>query len=263
MRSMTTRTSEAPRFLTESGEPRAYVVVSSARSGSNLLVSYLRQVDRAACFGEVFRSEFPTKPGWTKLVDRLGLPDGSARLHADDLSGWWDVVLGQGLQRRRFLGAKTFYYHRPADRIWDRFGQTDHRVLHLWRDATFDQFVSRALAVATAEWKAAEGAEEQELTPHIDFDRDAYLRYRKQQRADIAATRARYGSSDRYVELEYRQLTDHALMGDLLERLFGQRIDVRETLRRQRGRDKIEYLRNPSAAQPFVADSITGGFADQ
>ena len=46
-------------FLTEAGAPRAFVVVSSARSGSNLLVSYLRQVARAACFGEIFRSQFP------------------------------------------------------------------------------------------------------------------------------------------------------------------------------------------------------------
>lgn len=265
MRSKMTATNDARRFLTEAGEPRAFVVVSSARSGSNLLVSYLRQVDRAACFGEIFRSEFPDKPGWPKLNDRLTLPAESQRLHATDLSAWWETVLGRGLQRRRWLGAKAFYYHRAEDPIWDRFGGTDHRVLHLWRDATFDQYVSRALAMSTAEWKAHDddGDDEEGTTPMIDFDRAAYLCYREQQRSDISATRARYATSDRYVELEYRQLSDHAYMAGLLERLFGQRIEVHETLRRQRGRAKIDYVRNPGDAVPFVGDSIRGGFVDQ
>jgi hypothetical protein len=50
-------------------------------------------------------------------------------------------------------------------------------------------------------------------------------------------------------------------VGALLERLFGERIDVTETLRRQRPRPKIEYVANPAEAEPFVTDSIQGGFA--
>ena len=48
-------------FLTDDGEPRAFVIVSSARSGSNLLVAYLRQVARAACFGEILRENLQEK----------------------------------------------------------------------------------------------------------------------------------------------------------------------------------------------------------
>jgi len=245
-------------FLTESGEPRAFVIVSSARSGSNLLVSYLRQVSGAACFGEILRGEFPSKPGWDKLVDRLDLPPSARDLHRHDLTAFWDLFLAQGLRRRRWVGAKAFYYHREDDPIWSRFGAPDHLVLHLWRDSTFDQYVSRSLAVASGEWKAGDGSVE----PRVAFDRDDYLRYRDGIRQGLERTRRRFGGSDRFVDIEYRQLTDHAFVEDLLLRLFGERIAVEETLRRQRVRPKLEYLTNRDDAAPFVDDTLSGGFSD-
>jgi LPS sulfotransferase NodH len=259
----TTTGSDGRSFLGDEGEPRAFVIVSSARSGSNLLVSYLRQIPRAACFGEILRSDFPDMPGWDKLVRRLDMPPGSRQLHARDLTAFWESFLSRGLRRRRWFGAKAFYYHRRGDAIWDRFEADDHRVIHLWRDATFDQYVSRLLAVATGQWKARDGGGEDEAEPRVTFDRDDYLRYRSELSTDIEAARARYGASDGYVEIEYGQLTDHAFMSDLLEGLFGERPDIEEVLRLQRGRPKLEYLANPADAEAFAADSIRGGFAAQ
>lgn len=256
-------TSEALRFLTEEGEPRAFIIVSSARSGSNLLVTYLRQVTRAACFGEILRSEFPDKQGWDKLVDRLEMPADSRQFHARDLTTWWETFLAQGLRQRSWIGAKAFYYHRRDDPIWDRFGAADHRVIHLWRDATFDQYVSRLLAVESGQWKAPDGVGGGIEDVRVTFDREDYLRFRALQRTDFVATRTRFGDSDRYVELEYRRLSDRAFIVDLLDRLFHERIDIQEVLRRQRAQSKIEYLTNPEVAEPFVDDSIEGGFATQ
>ncbi len=253
--------SESARYLTDTGEPRVFVIVSSARSGSNLLVTYLRQVARAACFGEILLERFPERAGWDKLVKRLDLPADARRLAQQDAIAFWELFLAQGLRHRQWLGAKVFYYHRRGDPVWDRFGAEDHRVIHLWRDATFDQYVSRALARVSGEWKAGDEARAGD-DPRVTFERDDYLRYRETLRSDIEATRARYGASGRYVELEYRQLTDHGFVGELLERLFGERLDVREGLRQQRGRPKVEYLTNPAEAEPFVFDSIRGGFAD-
>jgi hypothetical protein len=251
------------RFLTPEGEPRAFVIVSSARSGSNLLVGYLRQVTQAACFGEVFRLGFVDKTGWGRLVERLDLPDASRHLHESDLTAFWELVLTQGLRRRRWLGAKAFYYHRRGDPVWDRFAESDHRVIHLWRDSTFDQYVSRLLAVASGEWKSPGGrAGAEESEPVVDFDRDDYVRYRDAMRTDFDATRTRYGGSNRYVEVEYRRLLDHSFVESWLNELFGERVDVEETLRQQRSRPKIDYLRDPDAAARFTADSISGGFAE-
>jgi len=244
-------------FLTDEGEPRAFVIVSSARSGSNLLVSYLRQVSRAACFGEIFRGEFPDKPGWDRLAERLELPDSARELHRHDPTAFWELVLERVLRRRRWAGAKAFYYHREQDRLWDRFGAADHRVIHLWRDATFDQYVSRLLAVESGEWKAGDGSAE----PRVTFDVAEYGRYRQGLRHGFERTRARFVGSERYLEIEYRQLSDHAFVQGALERWFGQRVSVEEVLRRQRGRPKLDYLVNPAEAEPYVADSLSRGFA--
>ena len=279
-----TSVTAGPRFLTPEGEPQAFVIVCSARSGSNLLVGYLRQVREVACFGEIFRDSYPGSPGWDKLVERLGLPRDAADLHARDVTAFWELVLEQGLRRRRWVGAKAFYYHRRGERIWDRFGEDDHRVIHLWRDATFDQYVSRLLAVSSGEWKrpdraadargeeaaahaghggrqADEEADEEAEPARVMFDPVDYLAYRTALRADIEAAHARFGSSGGYVEVEFRQLLDHDSVAGLLERLFGERADVTETLRPQRPRPKVEYLANPEMGEPFVADSIAGGFA--
>ena len=262
---MTTTGNEPTRFLTDAGEPSAFVIVTSARSGSNLLVTYLRQVSQLACFGEILRERFPETPGWDKLVRRLDLPADARRLHAEAPAEFWELFLAHGLRRRRYLGAKAFYYHRRGDRLWDRFGEPDHRVLHLWRDATFDQYVSRLLALESGEWKetggGAGGGGGGDGEPRVRFERGDYLRYRDAMRRDIEWARTRYGGTDRYVELEYRQLADHAFVEDLLLRLFGERVDVREGLRRQRPRPKIEYLTNPTDAERFAADAISTGFA--
>jgi LPS sulfotransferase NodH len=246
-----------PPFLTDEGQPRAFIIVSSARSGSNLLVGYLRQVQRAACFGEILRSEFPDRAGWDKLVKRLELPPNARRLHAEDAAGFWELCLRQSLRRRRFAGAKIFYYHRHDEAIWDRFAAPDHLVLHLWRDATFDQYVSRALAAESGQWKGRDDVRAAEPEPRVTFDVDEYLAYRAMLRKEVAATRARYGGSGRYEEIEYRQLSDHAFVADLLERHFGERIEVEEILRQQRRRPKIEYVRNPEDAEPFVNDRLS------
>ena len=196
-------------------------------------------------------------------------------------TAFWELVLEQGLRRRRWVGAKAFYYHRRGERIWDRFGEDDHRVIHLWRDATFDQYVSRLLAVSSGEWKrpdraadargeeaaahaghggrqADEEADEEAEPARVMFDPVDYLAYRTALRADIEAAHARFGSSGGYVEVEFRQLLDHDSVAGLLEWLFGERADVTETLRPQRPRPKIEYLANPEMGEPFVADSIRG-----
>ncbi len=248
-------------FLASDREPRAFVVVSSSRSGSNLLLHYIRQVADAAAFGEIFRDDYLGMDAWTRLAKRLDLAAAAEALHRDRLSDFWELVLTRILARKRFAGAKIFYYHRRDDAIWDRFAQPDHRVIHLWRDSTFDQYVSRLQAMASGEWRSGREQSASRSAPLVEFDRSEYLEFRSARRRDIEDTRARYGGSDRYVEIEYSQLTDHARMATLLEGLFGQRVELEEKLQRQLPRPKIEYVADPDAAKPFTADSITGGFA--
>jgi LPS sulfotransferase NodH len=142
------------RFLTPDGDPRAFIIISSMRSGSTLLVRHLRQLTRAACFGEILRADFPDMDGWSRLVRRLGLPPDARAMHTHRVVDFWDLVLTRTLERKQWTGSKIFSDHRRGDRVWERFSASDHRVFHLWRDSTFDTYVSLRLALTTGEWKA-------------------------------------------------------------------------------------------------------------
>lgn len=250
----------------DGGRPRAVVVVSSSRSGSNLLIRYLRQVPGAAAFGEIFRDDFPRMTAWAQFSKRLGLREDAVGMHAADLTGFWDLVLARILLRKRWVAAKIFYYHRRGDPVWQRFAAPDHRVIHLWRDSTFEQYVSRLRAVSSGQWKGQAGvpgqasASAHEAEPVV-FDPDDYREFREQRRRDIEATRDRYSETAGYTEIEYRQLTDPVAMTTAFESIFGERVDLEERLERQSTRSTIDYVSNPEAAAPFVADSISGGFA--
>jgi LPS sulfotransferase NodH len=247
-------------FVDDAGEPRAFIVISSMRSGSTLLVRHLRQMRQTACFGEILREDLPDMDGWPRLVKRLHLPSTARDLHATSASDFWELVLKRTLARRRLVGSKIFADHRRGEDVWDRFAQADHRILHLWRDSTFDSWVSLELARKTGEWKAPTSDASPAQHPRIPFDVEAYERYRGKIAMDTRAVRERYSASTRYVELEYDELTDLVAMGALLERVFGERVALEEGLDRQRSLPKIDYLENPDDARPFQADSLRVGF---
>ena len=247
-------------YLTESGDPRAFIVISSMRSGSTLLVRHLRQLNLSACFGEILRADFPDMDPWPQLVKRLDLPATARATHAHSAADFWELVLFRTLARKRFVGSKIFADHRRGEDVWDRFAAPDHRVFHLWRDSTFDSWVSLQLALTTGEWKAPAADGAQAERPRITFDPGAYLRYRARIATDVATMRERYRSSPRYVELEYDELIDLPAMTSLLEQLFGERVELEERLDRQRPLPKTEYLSNPEEASPFVHDSLRVGF---
>lgn len=247
-------------FVDDAGEPRAFIVISSMRSGSTLLVRHLRQLRQAACFGEILRRDFPGMAGWPRLAKRLDLAPGARDTHAASALDFWELVLARTLARKRFVGSKIFADHRRGEDVWDRFAQPDHRVFHLWRDSTFDSWVSLELARKTGEWQAPTAERSTSDRPRIRFDVAAYERYRTRLAADVRGVRERYGGSPRYVELEYDELTDLAAMATLLEGIFGERVALEERLDRQRPRPKIDYLENPDDARPFEADSLRAGF---
>jgi hypothetical protein len=256
-------------FLDADGRPRALVVMASARTGSNLLVRYLRQVPPVACFGEILKPRFLEKREWTRLASRLKLGAEAERLHGQDPTAFWELVIGTTLRKKQWAGAKAFYWHRRGDPVWDRFAEDDHRVIHLLRDSTLDSFVSLHVARASGAWKAlADDPDGEEATKgggdpqvKVPFDVAEYLEYRATMATDVAAARERYDRRGHYVELEYKQLNDHDHIEDMLESLFGQRIRVEETLQRQRKRPAIDYLSDPADAEPFEADTLSGGFA--
>ena len=120
-------------FLPGQSRYRKFVVVTRARTGSNLLISLLNSHPHIDGRGELFR-----------------------RMQGQTV----DSRLGEVFRRRpgrvEAVGFKIFYYHPLDDDdspVWDRLGRMeDLYVLHLKRRNVLRTATSRKLAGSTAVW---------------------------------------------------------------------------------------------------------------
>jgi LPS sulfotransferase NodH len=128
---------------------RAFILLSVARSGSNLLRDYLNQHESVRCLGEVFKKSFVDEPEWQSFA-KMGL--NINRLHADDLVSFWKLILERGRADDVVIGAKVFYYHREGNEIWRHLASSRTPVIHLVREELIDSYLSLKLAVASGVW---------------------------------------------------------------------------------------------------------------
>lgn len=121
------------RFLPGQHQYRKFVVVSRARTGSNLLISLLNSHPRVDARGELFR-----------------------RMNGQSVESRLDHVFRRRPRRIEAVGFKIFYYH-PLDghdsQVWDSLsGMDDLYVLHLKRRNVLRTLTSRKLAGSTDIW---------------------------------------------------------------------------------------------------------------
>ena len=118
---------------------RPFVIVSQARSGSNLLVSLLGSHPHVEASGELLK-----------------------RLHGADVATRVAEIYGPKPRRIRAAGFKCFYYHPLDDRaapMWERLLEVpDLHLVHLQRRNVLRTVTSRKLASLTGAW-LARGAE--------------------------------------------------------------------------------------------------------
>ena len=142
----------------------AFILLSVARSGSNLLRDYLNQHPGIRCLGEIFKKAFVNDPDWQSFVE-MG-PD-IDRLHAEDLVSFWKLVLERSRADDVAVGAKLFYYHREDNEIWRYLASSRVPVLHLLREKLIDSYLSLKLAEASGVW-----AQPKSRTMPINYERN-------------------------------------------------------------------------------------------
>jgi len=112
---------------------RKFVIVSRARTGSNLLVSLLNSHPQVDARGELLRE-----------------------LRGASVEARLDHIYGRKPRRIQAVGFKLFYYHPLDDRqapVWARLRETDElHVLHLKRRNVLRTLTSRKLASTTNVW---------------------------------------------------------------------------------------------------------------
>ena len=166
-------------------EAKGTILVSSARSGTNFLLSVYRKIfPDEFVMNEIFRSG---SDSFAILRDLLNIDqDEAARLAEEDPVGLWQMVKTASQQKNKKSIAKIFYYHQKKENpIWKHFHEND-TVIHLVRRNPFDVLVSHKIATQTGLWQ--------------DFGREAGRREDISLRLDVAELDAFIQRQYNYVE---------------------------------------------------------------
>jgi LPS sulfotransferase NodH len=249
-----------------------FLIVCTARTGSNLLVRSLNRPPRVRCFGEVAKLSFPTEGNAFTPFERLTgrTVEDLARMQQGDVVGFiFDTVYAAPAPT---VGFKLFYEHcREAERapLWQRLADNRSlRIVHLTRNATFDLYVSLLYAQRTDQWFTRHDEPEgrpndaEDIEVDIEHCRKFLLRYRQSRGAAAALF-----SDHPYMEIDYNDLEDD-LAGALTKvRRFIGAPDPQEDripLRKQSSRKAVEKVRNYQAVKAaFAGGDLESVFATQ
>ena len=187
-----------------------FIILSIARSGTNLLRDLLYQHPRIRCLEEVFRKDYPfvdlydnvlpgLLPPREELVRQLTASPGPLldRYVFRDVSGKYDVC-----------GFKIFFTHPGIDLepVWNHLvADRDIRVIHLWRRNQLRRHVSLQQALQTGVWIQYHPTVMPPRGAKVDVDQ--FLRTAETTEQMREAFHVRFGRHPA-VQIDYEELAD-------------------------------------------------------
>lgn len=237
-----------------------FLIISTARSGSNQLVDYVNQTKVALCFGEIVKKAFFNNPGSSKhfklINDCFEDAEQAKQIQLSDPAKFWDVVSSRVPGKHSYVGAKVFYEHREKHPFWQDVFARNSIILHLWRPRVMESFLSLDRAKATKQWTVRPGTSLAQQNPPIVFDEERYLAYRDMSRERFMRIRGRRNEAAHYYEVEYAQICDPHLIGPVLNDIFKVEGKYSETLTKQAPADPLDNVENRSVAEKYLDDRL-------
>lgn len=143
------------RSISGTSRYRKFVIVSTARTGSTLLVNLLKSHSQVCVFGELFRSA--NEIGWDVKPFRTFQRADIVSLYRTNPVAFLDGYVFRRWPRTcRAVGFKLFYYHARTPEhsvVWDYLAaDPEVCVLHLRRRNLLAQYYSLRLAHQTNSW---------------------------------------------------------------------------------------------------------------
>ncbi len=225
------------------GPLNKFVIVCTARTGSNLVARSLARPPLVRCFGEVAKFNFATEPNAFAPFVRLTGRDEEdlARLQREDIEGFvFDMLFALPGDA---VGFKLFYEHcREAGRanIWDRLAdETGIKIVHLTRNAIFDLYLSLLYAQRTDKWlirsddASAPPNDSEDIEVDVAHCRAFFERHLQRRREAV-----RRFASHPYMEVDY---------GDLEADLAGALANIRNFIGAPSPRQYLAPLRKQAA----------------
>jgi LPS sulfotransferase NodH len=227
------------------------IVITQARSGSNLLLEYLKQFPDVIALNEIFRTVRP--PAVDTVLRNIDIVerrlDKLAELQRTDRLLFW-LSLQRTLAAHDLRpAAKIFYRHVPREeRLWTAFGKA--KILHLVRENILAAIVSREFANRSNLWQSKTYRSDYDANPVI-VTRKKCEKYIADLEADVEWVREKYRAAD-YCEIRFEDIADIATAQTVLANAFETTVVLREPrFVRQRRRPLNEVVANYAEVAAF------------
>lgn len=178
-----------------------FCIITTARCGSNALVSLLRLMPNTICHGEIFSHTgvwLAGKPSadLTRSVSERDL-DALAFLRA---------VEDDTLRRAALCGFKLFIGHNRSV-LKHVIRSVEYRIVLLSRQNSLAQFASRQVARASGLWQSSRNPPQRASTPTIRFDKAEFDHFATGVRWQYKKVKSKLEANGHpYFPLEYKQL---------------------------------------------------------
>jgi LPS sulfotransferase NodH len=202
---------------------RRFIILATARSGSNFLRGLLNSHSQVMAFGELFREM--KSIGWDiPVYDQFMQSRHLRQLAQHDPVGFLENAVFKRFPKKiKAVGFKLFYYHAQDEsrsHVW-RFlrEQKDLRVIHLKRNNTLRTMLSLKKAFKTDSWTNTLGAEEEKTLISLNYE-ECLESFKWAQ--DVKKRYDDYFEEHPKIEIIYEQLVDD-MEGELtrIQRFLG------------------------------------------
>lgn len=216
-----------------------FVIISRSRTGSTMLISYLRKIPGSLVLGEILGKK-RLIPCWKRVPE---------------------LFFGNHWKSRRLVGFKYFYYHPIDD--WDSSNlvleflmqNPDIKIIHWVREDLFATLISRFIAVETDHWRL-----KNKSTELADFEINI-ARFKcelEKTLANIALTRNLLASMPNYKEISYEDIVERGKLKELYAFLGYPEIPIHyDTRSSQNSSKKYNKIKNIDVLRQLYLERIT------
>ncbi|GAB2695533.1 hypothetical protein [Aliiglaciecola aliphaticivorans] len=231
---------------------KKFVIITSARSGSNLLIDLLNTSNEVYCHGEIFHPSESNGLRVRSLFENLLRIDPKS-FRDERPFDFLESVYHLGPSDRA-VGFKMFYGHFPMVLDWLLLNE-DYKIIHLFRNDLLSSFLSVKVGEKSNVWhqgfiKDKKEAPKQDI--QVDFDENQFSNHANYVRNGYNKVENSLRESKRILSIEYGDILTRS--EDIQGFLEIENIDPKKiSIKKQNSRSLLEGFANKEKVEKFIS----------